>query len=493
MVVTVISDYKYCADFFAVMNAKCDCSTSYFFPHRKMNCTLEKLMKTAGIISTPRPSDSCVQNSEAPIGITSMDASEQVTEKPPAVPVGPNLEEKADDSQNDVSCGDDQLGMALGLASSRLDDPESVCEAWVVVSDDDTQTPTETETETRVYENEDQVTTDAAIAMDDNAVEVASQKGDEKCSDGQKSKKVIDVVEKFSKTDTAKICQVICLRKEDTATQPISSTISQIAPLQRKVVEDATGSSDMKSIGGRGHVITEATQDATCIERKHDSKSESMSGNTSSHKVTTSGEDAAGQIKVIAIKNFPENENENEIEEKRGATLDIATFALESEISEISNVQETANIEIMECKERKDEGGKEGIEKEIINMGRVKETDKEEDKEVEKKKEEGVNKDGVKAALSSISTSVSAASIKEETSLFLDSHTSTSTGTTREMSGEEKALQSMCTCSTAALFPHRLGKCAAKILASGLKGKVDNCMQYIGDLDNKDRVAEDVR
>ena len=52
------------------MNDKCDCSTSYFFPHRKKNCTLEKLMKTAGLFPTPESSKSSEPNSEAPIGTT---------------------------------------------------------------------------------------------------------------------------------------------------------------------------------------------------------------------------------------------------------------------------------------------------------------------------------------------------------------------------------------------------------------------------------------
>ena len=531
----------------AVMNDKCDCSTSYFFPHRKKNCTLEKLMKTAGLISTPEPSKSSEPNSEALIGTIATDATKHIDEKLPAAPMEANLEGVNDDYQNNLGCEDDQLGMAVVLASSHLDDSEGVCEAWVVVDDDDALTP-------RVTENESNLATDVTVDVEKMAVSVAhsSDEKTEKCCDEKEGEKVIDEKEKIFSTDTVKICQAICVRKEDNGTQLKASAIPQLdtvkveVPMQKKVVEGPIGLPGNKS--STGHVIVEATEEdvTACKEREHQSKSQAIPILPGTVKATAAlpvetanignlidGVD--GQIKQGAIEDFHQNKEQKAVGGGGGGggDLNIVADGADRELMKLCDQQGSVNVECVRSGEKGDEVGKEErkmeVKKEEVKEGQtnVIEVNKEmrttgkENKELKGGRE--VQKEVVKEVQKeekevqkllcgppvSVPASVpvpvpqgviSAASIREETSEFLNSHTampSPSPCESQEVSGEEKALQAMCTCSTAVVFPHRMGKCAARMLVSGLKGSVENCIQYIGDLDptdrDRDRVVEDVR
>jgi hypothetical protein len=510
----------------AVMNDKCDCSTSYFFPHRKKNCTLEKLMKTAGLISTPEPSKSSEPNSEALIGTIATDATKHIDEKLPAAPMEANLEGINDDYQNNLGCEDDQLGMAVVLASSHLDDSEGVCEAWVVVDDDDALTP-------RVTENESILATDVTVDVEKMAVSVAhsSDEKTEKCCDEKEGKKVIDEKEKIFSTDTVKTCQAICVRKEDNETQLKASAILQLdtvkveVPMQKKVVEGPIGLPGNKS--SIGHVIIEATEEdvTTGTEREHQSKSQAIPILPSTVKATAvlpvetanignriDGVD--GQIKQGAIEDFHQKKEKKAVGGGGGGgDLFIVADGADRELLKLCDQQGSVNVECVRSGEKGDEVGKEErkveVKKEEVKEGQITviEVTKEVQKEVQKEEKE------VQKLLCGPPVSVpaavpvpvpqgviSAASIREETSEFLNSHTampSPSPSESQEVSGEEKALQAMCTCSTAVVFPHRMGKCAARMLVSGLKGGVENCIQYIGDLDptdrDRDRVVEDVR
>jgi hypothetical protein len=472
------------------MNDKCDCSTSYFFPHRKKNCTLEKLMKTAGLFPTPESSKSSEPNSEAPIGTTATDASRHVTEKLPAGPVEANLEVVNDDSQNNVGCEDDQLGMAVVLASSHLDvsDSEGVCEAWVVVTDDDALTP-------RVTENENDSATDVDVEKKAKAVEESSLEKIEKYSDEQEGRQVIDEKEKISNTDTAKTCQVICVRKEDTETKQEASAMPQLdaikeklgttvlaVPVQNKVVEgqNKVVEGPISLPGNKSsteHIAIEASQDdtTTCTGRGNKGKSQAIP--IPGVQVTAAVPNDTANIGNCIDGVSGQITKGAEVVQRvgvEGADLNVAANGARIELLKLCDQRGLVNMECSKAVEEGDEVRRE--------EGKVKKVE-------EKKEEKEVQK------LLCAAPAISAESIKEETSQFLNSQTTMPMGETQELSGEEKALQSMCTCSTAAVFPHRMGKCAARILVSGLKGGVDNCIQSIRDLDvtDRERVLEDVR
>jgi hypothetical protein len=454
-------------------------------------------MKTAGIFPTPESSKSSQLNPEAPIGTTATDASIHVAEKLPAAPVEANYDGFDDDSQNNLACEDDQLGMAVVLASSHLDDSDSegVCEAWVVVTDDDALTP-------RVTENENNSAIDVAAEKEDKAADDSSLEKIEKCIDEKEGKKVIDEEEKISTTDTAKICQAICVRKEDTETQQRTSAIPQLVAVmethrpavlpvsvQNMVVEGQNkeeegpislpGDNDKPSTEP---IIIEACQDdiTSCTGRVNNGKSQAIPIPGAVMVTAALSDDPANIGNGIdgVSRQMKKGSEEVTAGGGGGVDLNVAADGVSRELLKLCDQEGLVKVECAKGVENGDEVGKEEAK-----------AKKKEEKEEEKKEEIGMQK------LLCAAPAISAESIKAETSQFLNSQTTMPVGETQEISGEEKALQSMCTCSTAAVFPHRLGKCAARILVSGLKGGVENCMQSIRELDvtDRDRVVEDVR
>jgi hypothetical protein len=454
-------------------------------------------MKTAGLFPTPESSNSSQPNPEAPIGTTATDASKHVVEKLPAAPVEANYDGVDDDSQNNLGCEDDQLGMAVVLASSHLDDSDSegVCEAWVVVTDDDALTP-------RVTENENNSATDVAAEKEIKAAEDYSLEKIEKCIDEKEGKKIIDEEEKISTTDTAKTCQAICVRKEDSETQQKTSAIPQLVAIketlraavlpvsvqnmvvegQSKVEEGPIGLPGDKDKPSTEHIIIEACQDdiTTCTGRGNNGKSQAIPIPGAVMVTAAISDDTANIGNDIDGVSGQMKKGAEEVTAGGGGgvDLDVAADGVSRELLKLCDQEGLVNVECVKGVEKGDEVGKEAVK-----------AKKKEENEEEKKEEKGMQK------LLCAAPAISAESIKEETSQFLNSQTTMPVGETQEISGEEKALQSMCTCSTAAVFPHRLGKCAARILVSGLKGGVENCIQSIRELDvtDRDRVVEDVR
>ena len=123
------------------MSDRCQCSTGYFFPHRKEKCALNQALKSVGLskFETKQPEDeqiSLTVNETSLINDLELTSCQQIKLEDANSSSAIIGVDDHNDFQDEV---DDEIIISPYI--SRLNQPDGVCETWVVVHDEDIDMP----------------------------------------------------------------------------------------------------------------------------------------------------------------------------------------------------------------------------------------------------------------------------------------------------------------------------------------------------------------